>query len=1098
MPQYAYLTPSTVLEFSAGDVQMYRLPTMTPGEFHLFATQLGIVPPQQGGPGAQGQPTVPTPLLRTVSTGIRGGGIQVGPAIFAPPGGGGGGGGTNVAVVDLKMDLYHGNQLVASANNWLPVQLTSSDGDSSWRVRLQLAPGAPAGSYSFNVQLNPYPSNFPILTRRIPLAFLQQGFDNNWKGRNYVTAELNSGQLSITFDPEVASYYGLTNFQMEAPGQFWAGYPNILASEVVFSVTWSDTGYAGVPGPVPCIQATATFAGVDDQPMNGNVLGFGFSLAPFSATVTFYLTAAGIPPLSGVGYVVHITTDVLSKLSPAIPQGSLLNYANNLLDSKLMAAENFLYQHSFQVANAITPWLLGASFYVLDVSYDPANSQPVPADGPQGDIVIDYIGQLPPASAVAGATQGPITSGNAPLTIAPPWAESGVTGLAYSQDFPASGGVPPYAWTLSGSIPPGTALNGSTLSGTPTLAGAYSITVTVKDAQNTQTSQNYTVAINPAGISITTSNQLPDGIITQPYALQLMAQSSADAQFSWTAADLPAGLTILPGGVITGTPTGDSRTALFTIQVSDSHGLTAWSVCSITLEDPPLFPDPLYAPSGDGDTIWKPNVPALLLPPGSPHPSDPPTTPGNLNKIHHIVVVMMENRSFDCMLGYLSREGGRSDIEGLKWETGPNRTQYNFYKGRYYYPTLLTDTGIITTESLSPDHSHETVKGQMTDGMMHFVSDYAKMKAGDDPDQLSVVMGYYGADQLPVYDMLAREYCVCDHWFCSHVGPTWPNRFVAMTGDLNRDTYGEPEVDTPDYSRFTPSEALTLFDHLTARGVSWKYFQQRESMMRAFTKYSFDMVNVLEYSDPVKGFHATVAAGLPSFTWVDPLFGDLPAGVGSPQDNDDAPPSDLKFGQQFINDVVTTLFSRKTNPAADDTMLIIVYDEHGGFYDHVEPPTNATPLLGQNSGKLGPRVPAIVVSPYTPAGLVLHDVFDHGSIAATVLRRFCSPNPPYMSPRVSAALDLRDALPLDSPRDGLASIVNTPASAYDPVLARTALRRFKSPSAPDSFGPVLGGIAMTLGSTPGFTDQQSPSPQPPGTPSSKAPLTGQNPAAKQT
>lgn len=1076
MPEYAYLSASTIITMSPGDVQMYRLPTMTPGEFHLYSIQQDVqqllppptTPPQTSPLGTGGSPIQPVTAARTVQTGAgaSAGGLRVGPALQAPPGGGGGGGGGLAAPVNLMMDLFHGTQLVASAVNSLPVEIVVSDGDSTWRVRLQIQQGAPAGSYSFNVFLNPFPSNFPVLTRRIPLAFFQQGFDNNWKGRNYVTAEFENGQLTVSIDPEVASYYGIKNYQPPTWPQFFTvNYPNVMLSDTEINMTSSATGFGLAPGPAPVVQVTASFTGVDNQPITGSVAGFSASVSDFSVTVNFYLTQVGSVPTAGVGYVSQISTDFLSKLDA---NWAYRDVARDLINTYGSVVQAIFDAYASKVAAAITPWLLGASFCVLNVRYDPANSQPVPAGGPQGDIVIDYIGQLPPASAVVGATQGAILSGSAPLILSPASVSSGVAGAAYSQTFNASGGVPPYTWTLSGSLPPGVTANGSALTGTPSLPGAYNIVVNVRDAANTQTSQTYTVPINSPGLSIETASELPDAVITQPYALQLAAQGSPDSQFSWAATNLPPGLSILQRGVITGTPTGASGTVYFTVQVTDSHGLTAWNVFSLTLDDPLLFSDPLYAPSGDGDTIWKPNVPAPLLPPGVPHPDQTPTTPGNLNKVDHIVLVMMENRSFDHMLGYLSREGGRTDIEGLKWETGPDRTQYNFYKGRYYYPTHLTDTQIITTEALSPDHSHQNVESQMTDGMMHFVTDYAKLKAGDDPEQLQVAMGYYTGVELPVYDMLAREYCVCDHWFCSHVGPTWPNRFVAMTGDLNRDTYGEPEVDTPDYTTFTPSEALTLFDQLTARGVSWKYFQQRESMMRAFTKYSFDMVNVLEYSDPAQGFHATAAAGqLPSFTWIDPLFGDLPAGVGSPQDNDDAPPSDLKFGQQFINDVVSTLFNRRTNPNADKTMLIIVYDEHGGFYDHVEPPDNATPLTGQFSGKLGPRVPAFVVSPYTPAGLVLKDVFDHGTIAATVLRRFCSPDPPYMGPRFAAALDLRDALPLDSPRDGLASIVNIPAGAYDPTLARTVLRRFSLPDATDSYGPFLGGIALTLGSTPG-------------------------------
>jgi phospholipase C len=1047
---------------------MYRLPTMMPGEFHLYTNQIGVItnpPVQPGMPGTPGQLPGTSPILRIASTGVRTpmGGVLVGPPLPIPPGGGGGDGGT-VQPVDLKMDLYHGDQLVVSGVNTLPLQLTASEGDNTWRVQLQLAQGAPTGSYSYNVTLNPYPSTFPIFTRRIPLAFFQQGFDNNWNGRHYISLEFVDGELLINFDPEVASYYGIPDVQHVVASFPTLNFPNIQVSDIHLSMNSSDGPYEYLPGPLPYVLLTVRFTGVNNQPISGSWFGFDFSAKPFSVNVKFFLTQVGVDIIDAtVGYASQVGTDLIENLDANF---EYMDLAGDALKIAIPKAQQFFDGHAGQVGAAITPWLLGAAFGVLNVRYDPANSQPVPPNGPQGDLVIDYIGQVPPTSGGLASNSALNSSGTAPLRLSRTLPPPGVIGAAYSQVFAASGGAAPYTWTIGGTLPPGTAANGATLSGTPSATGAYSVTVTVQDSVGTQVSQSYTVAINPSGLSITTNDTLPDGVITQPYAVQLAVQGTPGAHYTWSSINLPAGLGILPQGVIAGTPSQTSGGVIFVVQVTDSSGHSAWKTFSINLQDPPLFPDTIYAPRGDGDTIWKPYVPASAVSQGVPPPRQPETTPGFLSKVDHIVLVMMENRSFDHMLGYLSREGGRTDIEGLKWETGENRTQYNFYKGKYYYPNLLTDTHIINTESLSPDHSHESVKAQMTDGMMHFVSDYAKKKVGDDPEQLQVVMGYYGAAQLPVYDMLAREYAVCDHWFCSHVGPTWPNRFVAMTGDLNRDSYGEAEVDTPSYSDFTPSEVLTLFDHLTARGVSWKYFQQRESMMRAFTKYSFDMVNVLEYSDPAQGFHAAVSAGLPSFTWVDPLFGDLPAGVSSPQDNDDAPPSDLKFGQQFIQDVVTTLFSPRSNPSWAKTMLIVVYDEHGGFYDHVDPPTNATPLLGQYSGKLGPRVPAFVVSPFTPAGLVLKETFDHGSIGATVLRRFCSPNPPFMSARVSAALDLRDALPLAEPR-GLRAPQVTVASAVQAVAMRTAIRRFKVPRAADSFGPSLGGVALTLGSTPG-------------------------------
>jgi hypothetical protein len=225
------------------------------------------------------------------------------------------------------------------------------------------------------------------------------------------------------------------------------------------------------------------------------------------------------------------------------------------------------------------------------------------------------------------------------------------------------------------------------------------------------------------------------------------------------------------------------------------------------------------------------------------------------------------------------------------------------------------------------------------------------------------------------------------------------------------------------------------------------------------------MTKVLEYSDPDNGFAATAGSktGLASVTFVDPLFGDLPAGIDSPQDNDDAPPSNLADGQKFVWEVVHTLFTPASNPKWEKTMLVIVYDEHGGFYDHVQPPINAVPLAGQTTGKLGPRVPAFVVSPYTPAGLVLKNVYDHTSIAATILRRFCAPHPPFLSARVSAALDLRDALPLAQARGQLTPILGLPTQNSPNALRRTEARAFKAPSAPDSFGSLLGAMALMLG-----------------------------------
>ncbi len=1095
MTEYAYRTLSTQITLTPAVapgppvVSVYRLPTMMPGVFHLTATQIEAPPSPPGGPspspvpdglaghGASPGPGVPlegaapastahisaapapasisglaAPISGEMTLGVPTDPVSPPPA---PP---------TTQPGDLVIALYHEDVLVATGANALPLQPTVSEGDDTWTVQLSLAPGTPLGvDYRFTISLNPYPSALPLLTRRIPLAFIQQGFDDNWNDRNYVYLEFVDGAFVLSFDPELASYHNLTNYQYPIAPMTGVQFPNIQLKTSHLSINSSADGFGPYAGPMTVITFSTTFTGSNGQPIHASIATSDVYINDFTITANFFLT----PTLTYVGYTSQVTSDIAAQMydTLSITADLIMNgihtpvYSHDGVNDYLAKAELFLNDAAIQFGAAITPWLLGAAFDVEAVDYSPDNSQPVPATTPQGqpvpqgDIVVQYVGQAveaaPGAMLVAPATAAALAVTTANIA-------DGVVGQAYSQALAAGAGSGALSWALTGQLPPGLAFAEGTLSGTPTTAGVYSVTVTVHDAAGAEASRSYAFAVNPVGFAISTPTPLPDAEVGDAYGYQLSTLPSASAM--WSASGLPPGLSMSPSGVISGTPSGNGTLATVAVHAAQPTGMTAFKAFPLTVRNPLLFSDPLYTPRGDGDTMWQPPSSVRALP-GLPVKPTPATTPGNLSKIDHIVVVMMENRSFDHMLGYLSREGGRADIEGLLWEAGDTRTQANFYDGRYYYPVPLTDTQAFSTEAMSPDHSHEGVKAQMADGMGHFVSDYAKRKVGDMPDTLQLVMGYYGAQELPVYDMLAREFAVCDHWFCSHVGPTWPNRFVTLTGDLNRDSYGEPEVDTPDTSDFTPAETTTIFDLLTSREVSWLYFEQRASIIRAFTKYTFDMTNVLEFDH----FEDTVKAGLPSVTFVDPLFGDLPAGVGSPHDNDDAPPSDLKDGQAFISSVYQTLFESGLNKNAARTMLVIVYDEHGGFYDHVEPPANATSLTGQNSGKLGPRVPALVVSPWTPAGLVLKDTFDHCSIAATILRRFCSPHPPVLSPRVTAALDLRDALPLANPRGGFPN--HAPLSGVT-AQARTIERRFNAPSAPDAYGSFLGGMLLTVGSAP--------------------------------
>jgi phospholipase C len=393
-----------------------------------------------------------------------------------------------------------------------------------------------------------------------------------------------------------------------------------------------------------------------------------------------------------------------------------------------------------------------------------------------------------------------------------------------------------------------------------------------------------------------------------------------------------------------------------------------------------------------------------IIPPGQVEPfPEQPQTPlqrGRLEPIEHIVVLMMENRSFDHMLGYLSKEGHlngpvRTDIDGLRGG------EVNRYKGQDYPSFKLPDTLFPA----SPPHGHDPVANQIDGGKMDgFVAAFAKHLDSHQLDLApGMIMGYYTGEQLPVYDAVAREFLVCQRWFAAHPGPTFCNRFYTLTGRLNRDVDGNFEFDNFTGDAFTPVATKTIFDHLSARGIPWRFYEQRYCTLRLFDNFTFDDEHVVDAYDNVRGFFQAAASGtLPAVSFIDPNFIDEPDG----QDNDDGAPADVAAGQAFIGDIVHALMH---GPGWSHTLFVVTYDEHGGFYDHVSPlapeyRTNAKPVSGFDH--YGVRVPCLVVSPWVARGQASDVVFDHTSIAKTIIRRFMNDNPPDMGERVAAANDL--------------------------------------------------------------------------------------------
>jgi phospholipase C len=342
-----------------------------------------------------------------------------------------------------------------------------------------------------------------------------------------------------------------------------------------------------------------------------------------------------------------------------------------------------------------------------------------------------------------------------------------------------------------------------------------------------------------------------------------------------------------------------------------------------------------------------------------------------LDEIEHVVVLMLENRSFNHMLGYLSLEADGPDVDGLR------DGMANTHEGRSYPVFRLTETAF--TKAQDPCHSGACVDEQLADGNSGFASNYIRTRLDATSAEPVVVMGYYDGRQLPIYDFLARRFCVCDRWFCSVRGATFPNRLYAVAGRAagSRDNASPPVYHLPAFVR-----------RLDAAGATWRWYTHEFfatiwAVDRDYLPKTFD--NVRPFSSPFSFadfFSAARAGTLPNVAWIDPNFVDVGGAVGS---NDDHPPSDVRAGQDLVLRIFNALVR---SPAWERTLLVITYDEHGGFFDHVEPPSADDEDPRPEFHAYGPRVPAIVVSPRLRTS-VSHEVFDHTSIIKTCLVRFC-------------------------------------------------------------------------------------------------------------
>jgi phospholipase C len=401
-----------------------------------------------------------------------------------------------------------------------------------------------------------------------------------------------------------------------------------------------------------------------------------------------------------------------------------------------------------------------------------------------------------------------------------------------------------------------------------------------------------------------------------------------------------------------------------------------------------------------------------------PDPDRPAGTGDPDVPIEHIVVVMMENHSFDNLLGALAVSGqpaadGLTFVDGRAQNTNPGPVGADGAAARVSaFPLGTTEQEAHVSQSWNATHAQ--IDGGSMEGFV--------LQAGSPQP-----MGYYTPKQLPFSYWLANTFAVANRWFCAAPCQTYPNRRFLMAGTA----YGE--IATTGVSLHdAPPPNGTIFDRMTEHGVSWRnYFTDIPSTMiipEIVRRYWDTNISLLDdfiddcredtlpsvsFVDPGLGVVTDVGKYLVQHSFLEGIGEALEAISGSEE-----APQDVAFGERWAYDVIRHLIR---SPAWPRTLLIYVYDEHGGYYDHVAPPPAILPdairpnlAPGDAPGgydMYGPRVPAIIVSPYAKPHSV-SDVDDHTSVLATIEAKW---NLPALTDRDANANPVWDMLDFTEP-----------------------------------------------------------------------------------
>ena len=418
-------------------------------------------------------------------------------------------------------------------------------------------------------------------------------------------------------------------------------------------------------------------------------------------------------------------------------------------------------------------------------------------------------------------------------------------------------------------------------------------------------------------------------------------------------------------------------------------------------------------------------------------------------KIEHLVVLMMENRSFDHAVGFL--KSATYPIDGLDGtETNPDvqGTAVRVSRDAHYSGDLTPDPGhdFISVNEQIFSNSQGTGSGPFMQG---FVKAYQGKT--NNVAKSHNIMRCFNPGRLPALTTLAQEFALCDRWFASVPGPTLPNRAFA---------YGATSLGRVDMNPIY-LKLKTIFERLDENGVpskiyynDWALGLSNGFILKNARKFLFFFDDFLNDCKKNK---------LPPFSFIEPRYNDFSDRGQFFPAADQHPDHNVFEGEKVIKAVYDAV--RGNQQTWESTLLVITYDEHGGLYDHVTPPPTVNPGDGPpdstlfNFDRLGVRVPAVLVSPFIPKRTIIHDkVFDHTSIIATARKLFIKDfDNSFLTERDRHALTFEDCLTLttartdkvDIPQPGDSSAPSPAAMGTLPLTAsRGATAGFSLASSP--------------------------------------------------